>query len=378
MVVIYGRCGQGRFVGRGYHYLLLRRDEMADELNEDVVAEEEPVVDAPVEEGVSTEPVREDTEQERAHVDIGLEAAKELGLEGEWDDSGALVRELAKRVKDVQPYVDYAQRVLPYDQQVSELISGQGKAEEVSKEPEPEWDVNQHFQEAWKAPSYDKAWDAFVQSGMVGIDPGTGQYIASDGYQASVPLNVLQGLNEHRSWQRDGLQKLLDDPYGSTWEAFQEPLDRMIKERMESYFGQRSEQDVVANWESEHAKELYEFNGEEPVRDIYGNVKPTEYGEAFLRTCQELRDGGMSDPGKIIELASRVNRAPTAPQETATTTQDTQEPEKGFLDKALEKASHSANAGGFSENRDIEPIVQSTLDLESMFVNEARKAGLTS
>lgn len=342
------------------------QEELTEQSVRDQTSQDQPIQEQPAQE----QPVSEPQVQDR-QVDTGLEAARELGLDGEWEDSAAVIRDLASRLKDSQPYIDYARRVLPYDQQISELISGQ-KQEEPEQQAE-EWDASKHFKEAWGAPEYDSAWDAFVQSGMVTLDPATGQFVAADGYQTSVPLNVIQGLNEHRNWQRQGLERLLSDPYGSTWEAFQEPLERLIKERIESYVSSLAEQDAVSEWEAAHAKDLYEYNGDEPVRDIYGNIRTTPYGEAFYQTCQELRDSGMTDPRKVIQMAIRLHPPPSngssEPEAPA-------EKESSFLDKAMDKARHSPSSGGYSENRDIEPIVQSTMDLERMFVDEARKAGL--
>ena len=88
-------------------------------------------------------------------------AAERLGLDiSSYKDEESLVEglyrtleETRKSYQEAQPYVDYARQVLPYDQKIREIVSGQAAPKEEPK-PEEEWTLDGHFSKAWQAPEY--------------------------------------------------------------------------------------------------------------------------------------------------------------------------------------------------------------------------------
>lgn len=307
-----------------------------------------------------------------------LEIAKNLGIETDnYQSDEELLKGLYSQLQETKPYADYGRQVLPYDDQIRKIIT-QEPEPEPEKEPDKEWSPESYFSEKWQRPNYDKAWEAFISSGMVQLDPNTGQFVPAEGYQSSVPINVLQGLNEYKSWQRSAIEQLLENPYKGTWDAFQEPLQRMIQDQIDQHLSQFEQTQNVSNWEAQHADVLYEHdtNGQ-IVLDIYGRPKPSEYGEKFIAAATKLHNGGMHDPNLVIECALEiVGQPPAAEQQAETPEQVSEQKQRSFIDEAREKASHSPSAGGYSENNDIEPIVQSTRELDNMFIAAAKKAGI--
>lgn len=336
----------------------------------------EPVA-APVEPVTQSEP----------EMTAAFRAAQAAG----WDTSQfstdeELVQAMYGQINQLKPYVEYAQQVLPYDKDLRELIQKRSApaAEPQTKQEQDEWKPETHFRKAWGAPEYDKGWEAFIQSGMVTIDQETGQFVATPKYGNTVPINVLQGLNSRRQWQRQALEKLVENPFEETWKAFQEPLERYIQERITKHFSSRDSLQAVNAWERENEKVLYEHDPSgQMVYDVYGNPKTTAYGDAFISAARDARQrfNGASQED-VIRYASAVassqlpkQAAPAAPPAVAEAVVD-DEQEEPFLKKALRKAAHSPNSGGYSEASDIEPVALGSRELENFFAVEARKAGL--
>lgn len=313
-------------------------------------------------------------------LSAAFRAAQEAGMDVSGYKSDAeLIQDINRRLAEYQPYVDYAKSVLPYDQQIRQLVSGK---QEKAPEPavETKWDPAEHFRKQWETPQYDKAWETFVQAGMVTLDADTGQFVAVPKYAASVPVPVLQGLNQRRTWQRQALERLLENPFQETWQALQDPLERMIQDKIQSYVNQYDSVQNLNAWEQKNAQLLYEHDSQgQVVQDIYGNMKPTQYGEVFIRAAQDARQkypGISHDDILQYAQAMATPHLPQAkPAEPAAPVEPVKE-DKPFLQKALEKASHSPSAGGYAEATDIEPMVLETRELEQMFLTASKKAGL--
>jgi hypothetical protein len=309
-------------------------------------------------------------------------AAQVAGLDvGQFKSDEELVQHLAKQISDARPYVDYANQVLPYDRDLRDMIAKRSQPAPEPAAPQAEaWSAEKHFGKAWGKPEYDTAWDAFIQSGMITVDQETGQFVADPRYAQSVPLQVLQGLNGRRQWQRQALERLLENPFQETWNAIQEPLERYIQERIDGTFKQFTANQAVNAWEAENAKVLYEHDATgQPQYDVYGNPQVTPYGDAFIRAATYARQSfpGIQQ-GDIIRYASAVAAPYLTPASPAAPTPEPTPPEqeKSFMQKAMQRASHSPNSGGYSEASDIEPVVLEHRELENMFSAAAKKAGL--
>jgi hypothetical protein len=297
-----------------------------------------------------------------------------------------LVQGLYAKLAESQPYAEYARQVLPYDQDLRQMIAARNQPQAPAtqtKPPEEEWSPGTHFKKVWKTPDYDKGWEAFINSGMVTVDQESGQFVAVPKYANSVPINVLQGLNGRRTWQREALEKLIENPYESTWQAFQEPLERVIQQKVAEHIKSYDSVQAVNAWEHANEKVLYEHDPQgQIVYDIYGNMKPTPYGEVFIQSAREARQKfpGISHED-VIKYATAVATPYRAAQEPTQPEPVAQQPaavmkEKSFLQKAMQKAGHSPNSGGYAEANDLEPVVMDSRDLESMFATAAKKAGV--
>lgn len=320
-------------------------------------------------------------------------AAEQLGIDvSQYTDEQALIADLWKQAEDakrstaeMQPYVEYARQVLPYDAQVRQVLQGAPAEPSQPAAGQPaEWDLDRHFSEAWKRPEYDKKWESFITSGMIVADPDTRQFVPADGYANQVPAQVLQGLNGRVAWQREALERLLEDPYRQTWEAFQEPLQRMVDDRVSQYVSQQESARAINQWEAENAGLLYETTSSgEVAYDISGNPRLTPYGQAFMQACQELQPLG--DSLKILKTASQMTAhlRPSGDQAAGGTPPAEQTPQAdagtadgSFLDQAMEKAKHRPNSGAYAAGQDVDPLVQNVMELESLFKDAGRKAGI--
>jgi hypothetical protein len=214
---------------------------------------------------------------------------------------------------------------------------------------------------------------------MVVVDPETGHYVAQPKYANMVPVTVLQGLNGQRTWQRQALERLIANPFEETWKAFQEPMERIIQQKVSEHIKGYDSIQAVNAWEHANEHVLYEHDSNgKVVYDIYGNQKPTQYGEVFIQAAREARNKfpGISHED-VIQYASAV----ATPYKPAPAADESGTPapagkEKSFLQKAMKKASHSPNSGGYSESSDIEPVVMDGRELENLFASAAKKAGL--
>lgn len=333
------------------------------------------------------EPVQaaEPTEQE---LSAAFRAAQAAGFDvSQFGSDEELVQAMYEQVNRAKPYVEYAQSVLPYDKDLRELIQKRSAPPQETAQPAPaeEWKPETHFRKAWGAPDYDKGWEAFIQSGMITIDQDTGQFVAAPKYGNAVPINVLQGLNSRRQWQRQALEKLLDNPYEETWKAFQEPLERYIQERLDGHLRQRDSLQAINAWERQNEKNLYEHDAKGELQyDVYGNPKASRYGEVFIAAAKDARQrfNGASQED-VIRYASAIaapylaqQQAPAAPVVEPQVEQAAPEDEEPFLRKALKRAAHSPNSGGYSEANDLEPVALDQRELDDMFKVASRKLGL--
>lgn len=319
-----------------------------------------------------------------AQLSAAFRAAQEAGIDiGQFKSDDELVRHFAKQVSEYRPYVEYANQVLPYDKDLREMIAAKSKppVQETAAPKSDEWTPETHFRKAWGQPDYDKSWEGFVQAGMVTIDPETGQFVADPRYAQSVPINVLQGLNNRRQWQRQALERLLENPFEETWKAMQEPLERYVQDRISQHFQKHDSVRAINAWEAENAKVLYEHDATgNIVYDVYGNMKPTQYGEVFIQAARDARQrfNGISHED-VIRYASAVATPYLQKQPAPVTQQQQPDPPQqqktSFLQNAMQKAAHSPNSGGYSEASDIEPVVLQTRELDNMFVSAAKKNG---
>jgi hypothetical protein len=180
---------------------------------------------------------------------------------------------------------------------------------------------------------------------------------------------------------------MLENPYQKTWEAFQEPLSRLIDEKMQAQITKHDESRDLDVWEEQNAHLLYEFGEDGQVlRDIHGYPKPTSYGEAFIKACERVQEEWSNrfpdqpaDPHYVWTMANMATEH-LVPQEEETPEQTPEqasvEKKEKFLDTALKKAAHSPSSGAYAEGGVEDPGEVSRTELESMFTDAGKKAGM--
>lgn len=180
--------------------------------------------------------------------------------------------------------------------------------------PAEEWSVEKHLQSQWTIPQPDPQWAGLIKSGVV---------IQQDGeYVSANPANVwvdqfLPAMNNYETERRGYLQSYLENPLKKTYEALKDPVERMIDERVkqgisEAYQRERREQ-FVDSWFKENDKDLYAETRVNPMTGEETKVL-TPWAQQIQDFCNELKDNGVTDVAKQLQLAMRA--IPKATQAT--------------------------------------------------------------
>lgn len=310
--------------------------------------------------------------------------AREVGLNVEGKSDADIVREIASQYKQLKPYAEYGQQLVPYADQINEYFNSQGKPVEQKPADEDEWSEQAYFQKQWNTPQWSESYDFAEQAGIVQVNPETGLYEAAPGReQMAMPL--LNGMNEAVVARRQQWNKLMQ---GNLWEQaynslvtplqkkWQEDMEKKIEERLSSM----QTQSFVDKFESDNADWLY-------VKDqTTGQLNMTEKGREFYDAISQLKQNGISDPRTLIDFAKRMVAAADtlqpsqgqqqvqpqphqAPAEQTSPEQVSAEKQKSFLENAMDKARHSPSSGGFTTPAPDHPVNVSETELNSMFVS---------
>ena len=376
---------------------------------EPVVHHQQPA--APVDTTVTMSPTETPlppVEQQAASSDLA-QAAHEAGIDvSRYGSEQELAQAMVGALQQSQPYVKFARQMAPHAEQFQNYLRDgtqppvQQQAPEQAPAPvQEEWDEGKHFADKCSKPTYDPNWDTFVQTGMIVQDPNSGQFMPSPDYPMA-PANVIQGLNEHRSWQRDSLQTLLENPYQKNWEAMQEPMQRMVDERIQQMFSGYDTANYIQDFEGRHAEHLYvrDENGQYQQDPVSGNWELTPLGSLFYNEIESLKQEGMTDPHAITEraldssvTALRAHAAehqnaqmqeyyqgdPNAQQQQMQPQQpqvQQQAPDQrqSFMDRAMQRAAHTSSSSGYGDSTPAgEHQGLQRSELENMFSSEWRQ-----
>jgi hypothetical protein len=323
------------------------------------------VDDTPVQDDPEPDPV---PQVEPDTASVLREAARSLGLSVSDDES-------------IDQIATFALQQIHREKQVQRMLAERQYQPEPAPAPQPaappaeEWSPEKYFQDKWGVPQWKPEYDQAVQSGILVLDSATGLYKPAPGYE-SVAANLLGPINEaerarQQTWQKLGRENL----YKNVYEVAKEPLLRDVEAKiaeafqrqqaeLQAYQQQTAQQSVVETFEKENAEWLYHKNV------VTGQSEPTPDGQALIHAITELRESGVQDQAKLLELALKVTGlgkkpdpvAPPAPEPA----KPSQSPQQSFLDKAMRKNAHSPNATG--PGTELEAQVEDEGDLNNLFV----------
>jgi hypothetical protein len=247
-----------------------------------------------------------------------------------------------------------------------------------------EWDPNGYFKQKWAGPEWEGEWEYAEKHGIVQRNPESGLYEPVPGREIMAGQVVQQMNHALLARQQQWQQITQGNPYKQFYDVLYEPMQKAwqadVQKVIEQTFAQRETQSFVDKFESENAGWLYQ---QAPT----GQRTMTEQGKAFYDAIGVLQDSGVTDPRKIVDLATKMVRAsapvapapaqPVVPQQPVAPEVVSAVKQASFLENAMDKARHSPNAGGYTQAAPDHPVTVSETELNSMFVSDFRKAGAT-
>jgi hypothetical protein len=181
-----------------------------------------------------------------------------------------------------------------------------------------EWDPNGYFKQKWAGPEWEGEWEYAEKHGIVQRNPESGLYEPVPGREIMAGQVVQQMNHALLARQQQWQQITQGNPYKQFYDVLYEPMQKAwqadVQKVIEQTFAQRETQSFVDKFESENAGWLYQ---QAPT----GQRTMTEQGKAFYDAIGVLQDSGVTDPRKIVDLATKMVRAsaPVAPAPAPTT-----------------------------------------------------------
>lgn len=294
-----------------------------------------------------------------------------------------LAQALLEQYQRVIPYVQIGQQFAPHITDFQSYLANRGQQPAQPAAPqEPEWSLDSYFDKAWDVPKWENTYDFAITNGLVQRDPESGLFVPTPGAEAMV-APILTGLNQAEAQIRQQRQQLFEgNPLRNIWDKFQEPIERIIEQRVEKLVGERFQQveqtDFVDQFENANRSWLYDAAGQ-----------PTAQGQQFYNQIDALQQAGVTDPKTLISLAQRlagVGVTPAAPASPAggapapsptagapaqpvTPEANSQAKKDTFLNRALANAAHQPQSQGHMQSNPDAPVVTGQGDLDQLFTN---------
>lgn len=329
-------------------------------------------------------------------------AAREAGFQVDGMTDEQIAQVMRDHIVRTRPYANYGQQMAPYADQIRsyfEQQGDQGRAQQAAQERQPaeeEWTEDRYFGEKWAAPKWDETYTFAIQNGIVQRNAETGLYEAVPGYE-SMAIPLLSGLNQVAGWTAQQWQGITrGNPYRQFYDVLREPLQRAWKSDIEQIVAEQLSRQAtesrVNTFEAENAAWLY------AVDPATGQRVLTQRGQDFYDEIDTLREAGVTDPNRLISLAMRrmgspaaqatmqqptpnmqaaapaVQQAPPVPPPAIDPKVASATQQATFLQNALQRASHSPQAGGASAHAPDDPVSVNENDLNNMFVSSFRTA----
>jgi len=330
-------------------------------------------------------------------------AAREAGFQVEGLSDEQIAQVMRDHIVRTRPYANYGQQMAPYADQIRgyfEQQGDQGRAQQAAQEGKPaeaEWTEDGYFGEKWASPKWEDTYTYAIQQGIVQRNAETGLYEAAPGCE-SMAIPLLSGLNQAAGWTAQQWQGITrGNPYRQFYDVLREPLQRAWKSDIEQMVAEQlarqSTEQRVNTFEQENAPWLY------AVDPGTGQRVLTQRGQDFYDEIDTLREAGVTDPTRLISLAMRrmgnpsaqatptpqptpnmqaaaqgVQQAPPVPPPAIDPKVASATQQATFLQTALQRASHSPQAGGASAHAPDDPVSVNENELNSMFATAFRSA----
>lgn len=302
---------------------------MAEELNTPAVEPVNSFASAP-----APEPTPAPTPEARPEPALrDIAAGMGFDTTGFEDDRGYGLN-LLREYHGSKSYADLGKEMAPHREKFQEFLKAQQNKPAEPAAPED------RFGKHWGAPKWNSQWDQAIRDGYV-VQDANGSFVARPGYEAHV-AGMLAPINEARAKRGEEINKLFaNNPFETIYEAllpaFQEQWQKDAEEKakgaLTGYQQQQTADAAINDFSAKYGAELY------------ANGVPTEKGKAFDAALQELQDAGMAQSPKLLAMAARLaglsGQAP--PPAAAPTPAAPAKPEPTFVERARQRAAHTAN-----------------------------------
>jgi len=327
------------------------------------------------------------------------QAAARAGINVDGRDDADIMNELATGYARMRPYANWAESLAPHIDDINTLIqqkaSGQQQQQQEPASREDEWSPDQYFQQQWDAPQWDRQFDIAIQNGYVRQND-KGMFEPTPGFE-QMAMGLVPKMNDALRANHDLWQDITrGNPYERFHNVLREPLQREWRQDMQAMIAEelarRDAHRTVNQFEQDNAEWLFtQANGSE-------QSQLSDMGRRFYAAVDELQKGGLADAQQIMNYAlAAVGKGPyaqsqpeqqTPPQSNQTTPdpapatpnsppaqQQPPSPQQSFLQNALERAAHSPNAGGFTQqDPESHPVNITEGELNSLFVEASRSS----
>lgn len=326
--------------------------------------------------------------------------AAQLGIELPATASDADVAQaLMGRYQQMAPMAQYAQSLLPHADAINEYFAskGQAPAQPAASAKPDEWSIDGHFQKHWDGPKLTQEMQFAINQGMVVRDPETGLMVPKPGMEMMV-APILQGLNHALNWRTEAARGFIEDPFRKTWDVLQDPIDRLVQQKVQAIFQQQQQQFQAVQSQQTAADSVNQF--EVANKDwIYqpannGGVLLTPKGQQFVKLVKDLSANFSGDANLLLSvckqavlggesvavpagngaITAQANLSAAAPSATITAAQVSEGKKSSFLQNAIANAAHQPSGGANTVQSTSGPVSVSPGELENMFVNDFRGA----
>ena len=302
-------------------------------------------------------------------------------------DVANYINQLEKDRQELETYAQVGRQYMPYAQDFNNYLQQQqAQQAQPEKEESAEQSIDDLRNQLWGKPEYDPSWEQMVQE-----NPHTGQI---EGISPYVPANVVQGVQNYRSWQRQAVQKFLDDPFTLMQQGLEPYFEKKFAEMIDGRFSQQQQDAEMQRVEADLANTIYAVDetGNYKVDPVTNTYQLNEYGQMLVPEMQKLQAAGVTDPVQLKALAesnlkalaydyqqqqAQQPAAEAAPPEQAVAPATVPPPssskQESFLQKARQ-ASRSPNMGGRLNSPET-PASETTIQNDDFFESIARSQG---
>lgn len=341
-----------------------------------------------------------------ADVNDALAIARELGIDTRsFPDARSLVTAMYSAVgtlreqsQEASRFADLGRQIAPVYDKFQAFLASQSQAQPPAQAAESppaqaqgqeasnEFDLDGHFAKLWTVPEWKPEWDRAVKHHVV-VQGEDGAWRPADGFEFQFGT-IAQEMNLAQQARSSAGQEFFQNPLRRTYDGILDPMrhewQHDIAAAVQDAFRTYVTEQKIATWEDQFAPFIVE-------RDpITGAERRTAWGDKFLGTINELRQGGMTDEDRIMSMAYRFAGPPpgqgagapaqpaaggAAPASLAGPAALSEQKKQDFLTDSIRRTAQTT--GGYSERTLTDSAPPSTeAELNNFFVNDfARRKG---